>query len=119
MDREDPPSGLDRRSFLRALASAATGLGAVAGAGAAAVQAPLIDTHMHVWSGDLNRFPCAHPWERHVQPPKTPATVELLLGEMEQFHITHCVLVQTIYHGWDNRYLAQCVNAQPQHVRCH
>src|SRR5262249_44368118 len=44
-------------------------------------------------------------------------TVELLLDEMDKFGVTHCVLVQTISHGWDNSYLAQCVKAYPKRFR--
>ena len=63
--------------FLGALASSVTGLGAVRAVRAAAGQAPVIDTHMHVWSGDLDRYPFAHPWERKLKPPKTAAMAPL------------------------------------------
>lgn len=104
---------ITRRSFLGALATSAAALEA------ADNSSPIIDTHMHVWSGDLTRYPFAHPFEPGVRPPKTPATVDLLLREMDQFGVTHCVLVQTIYHGWDNRYLVECVKANPKRFRGH
>src|SRR5262249_2121630 len=62
---------------------------------------PIVDSHMHVWSDQLDRFPFAHPFEPKVKPPQIAATVELLLEEMDRSGITQCVLVQTIYHGWD------------------
>lgn len=74
----------------------------------------LIDSHMHVWSGDLVRFPFAHPYDAKFKAPKTAATVELLVDEMDKHGIAHCVLVQTICHGWDNSYLAACVKAHPK-----
>lgn len=74
---------------------------------------------MHVWSGDPKAFPFAHPYNPDYKPPKTAATVELLLKEMDDNGITHCVLVQTICHGWDNRYLAQCVKLSPKRFRGH
>lgn len=77
----------------------------------------VIDSHMHVWSDDLTRFPFAHPYEPKFKPPKTPASLELLLKEMDEHGVTHCVLVQTIYHGWDNGYLAKCLKAQPKRFR--
>src|SRR5258708_6899441 len=110
MNSRDQRCDIDRRSFLGALASSAAGLGADASAPAKlADKGPVIDTHMHVWSGDMERYPFAHPWERHLKPPKIAGTVELLQKEADEFGVTHCVLVQTIYYGWDNRYLASCV----------
>jgi predicted TIM-barrel fold metal-dependent hydrolase len=116
--------GISRRAFLTGLACSAAGAGlspAVpaqahqAGRGPAA--APLIDTHMHVWSDDPDRFPFAHPYEPKFKPPRVAATLELLRKEMDESGVRHCVLVQTIYHGWDNRYLAQCLKADPVRFR--
>ena len=36
---------------------------------------------------------------------------------MNQSGVDRCVLVQTISHGWDNRYLVHCVKAQPKRFR--
>lgn len=114
-------SEISRRTFLASAAGSAVGLGAAAatlvdqGAG----KAPVIDTHMHVWSGEPDRFPFAHPYEPGFKPPPIAATVELLVKEMDEFGISHCVLVQTIGHGWDNRYLVQCLKAHPKRFRGH
>lgn len=72
---------------------------------------------MHVWSDDPARFPFAHPYDPKFKLPKIAATVEMLLEEMDRFGITHCVLVQVIYYGWDNRYVAHCVKAHPKRFR--
>ncbi len=77
----------------------------------------LIDAHMHVWSDDPVRFPFAHPYEPKFVPPKIAASLAVLLEEMDQHRISHCVLVQTISHGWDNRYLAHCLKAYPKRFR--
>src|SRR5437867_1827678 len=77
----------------------------------------LIDSHMHVWSGDPARFPFAHPYEPKFMPPKIPATVEILIEEMDRYGVSHCVLVQTNSHGWDNRYLVECVKKHPKRFR--
>jgi predicted TIM-barrel fold metal-dependent hydrolase len=93
---------------------------ALAAAGQAAdrrPKPPIVDTHMHVWSDDLKRFPFAHPYEPKFKPPATAGTQELLLKEMDQFDIPYCVLVQVIYHGWDNRYVAHCVKTHPRRFR--
>src|SRR4029077_5933061 len=65
------------------------------------------------------RFPFEHPYDRKFKPPGIAATVELLVEEMDQNGIDYCVLVQTIYHGWDNRYTAHCVKAHPKRFRGH
>ncbi|MBM3834006.1 MAG: amidohydrolase [Verrucomicrobia bacterium] len=112
---------INRRSFLRFAppwAAASKSLADVL-ANEPAGKAPIIDTHMHVWSGDLDRYPLAHPYDARFKPPPIAATVELLLQEMEQFGMSHCVLVQTISHGWDNRYLVQCVKRDPKRFRGH
>jgi predicted TIM-barrel fold metal-dependent hydrolase len=77
----------------------------------------IIDAHMHVWSDDPVRFPFAHPYDPKFVPPKIPASVQLLVEEMDAHGITHCVLVQTISHGWDNRYLAHSLKAHPRRFR--
>lgn len=77
----------------------------------------VIDAHMHVWSDDPIRFPFAHPYEPKFVAPKIPASCQLLVDEMDEHGITHCVLVQTIYHGWDNSYLAHCLKAHPKRFR--
>jgi predicted TIM-barrel fold metal-dependent hydrolase len=77
----------------------------------------LIDSHMHVWSDDPVRFPFAHPYDPKFMPPKIPASVQLLVEEMDRHGVTHCVLVQTISHGWDNRYLAHCLKTHPKRFR--
>jgi len=108
----------NRRSFLGA--AVGTSLACTAAARAerkvAAPGSPL-DTHMHVWAGDLKAYPFAHPYQPNFKPPKTAATAELLIEEMNRFGLKRCILVQTIYHGWDNRYLVACLKAHPQRFR--
>src|SRR5215213_2839341 len=95
-------------------------LGALAPAGGAPVEpvkGPLIDTHMHVWSDDPVKFPFAHPYDPKYMPPKLAASLDRVVKEMDAHGVTHCVLVQTISHGWDNRYLAHCLKAHPRRFR--
>src|SRR5262245_49477552 len=107
---------LDRRDFLATLACAA-GATASFQASEGAGKPRLLDTHMHVWADDPRRFPFAHPYEKDFEPPRLAATVETLLKEMDASGVSHCVLVQVIYHGWDNRYLAHCLKAHPKRFR--
>ena len=120
MNTRDRRFEISRRNFLKSLAGSAAGISAAAvGSTADAAKPPIIDTHMHVWSGDLERYPFAHPWERNLKPPKNHATLDRVLKEMGEFEISNCILVQTIYNGWDNRYLAECVKTDPKRFRGH
>jgi len=115
----------NRRDCIKTIASAAASLTlpiatTTQGAnGAESERAPLpvVDTHMHVWSDDPRRFPFAHPYKPNFKQPPTPATMEMLLEDMDQNGVTHSILVQCIYHGWDNRYVAQCAKAHPSRFR--
>ena len=98
------PDSISRRAFLAALAVAPL----------AAPRSQVVDTHMHVWTNDVERFPFAHPYDPNFKPPAVAGTVEMLLDEMDSFAIGHAVLVQVIYYGWDNRYVAHCVKRYPR-----
>jgi len=78
---------------------------------------PVIDVHMHVWSDDPVKFPFAHPYNAKFTPPLIPASLDRVVKEMDELGVTHCVLVQTISHGWDNRYLFHCLKAHPKRFR--
>lgn len=111
---------MNRRTFLFSTARSTAALGAATALSShGAGKTPTIDTHMHVWSGDPERFPFAHPYDPKYKPPAIAATVELLVKEMDEFGVSHCVLVQTICHGWDNRYLVYCLQAHPRRFRGH
>jgi len=117
-----PIDSLTRRRFLAQSAAAAAVSAMPAHAIAArAVRPPVIDTHMHTWSGDPQKFPFDNPNSQtpHAVPNGTPGTAELLLEEMDQAGVTHCVLVQVIYHGWDNRYTEYCVKEYPARFKGH
>jgi predicted TIM-barrel fold metal-dependent hydrolase len=99
--------------FLLALIGLAPAGGAVEVPGTG----PVIDTHMHVWGDDPTKFPFAHPYDPKFAPPKLAASLDRVVREMDAHGVSHCVLVQTIYHGWDNRYLAHCLRADPDRFR--
>jgi predicted TIM-barrel fold metal-dependent hydrolase len=102
---------VSRRNFFAGLAATAVA------AQRALAKAPVVDTHMHVWSADTGRFPFEHPYETNFKPPPIAGTMEMLLKEMDQFGIDFSVLVQVIYYGWDNRYIAHCLKSQPRRFR--
>jgi len=82
---------------------------------------PIIDTHMHVWSNDPNRYPFPHPYEKDFAYRDVPheATVEMLVDDMDRYGCAHAVMVQVIYHGWDNSYVADCVKRYPDRLKAH
>lgn len=79
----------------------------------------IVDTHMHTWSGDLNRWPFAHPYGAKIKPPENPATVERLIQDLDANNVSNAVIVQTIFHGWDNTYTAYSVAQAPDRFKGH
>jgi predicted TIM-barrel fold metal-dependent hydrolase len=73
---------------------------------------------MHVWSDGKGCFPYAHPYAPGDKP-GTAGTVEMLLADMDRYGVSHAILVQMIHHGWDNRYVAQCVKDYPTRFKGH
>jgi predicted TIM-barrel fold metal-dependent hydrolase len=109
---------VDRRTFLTASA-AALAWAAARPAHPADAKRPIIDTHMHVWANDAQRYPFAHPYAKPYAGMPHEGTVEMLVDDMDRHGCTHCVLVQTICHGWDNTYLADCVRRYPARFKGH
>ena len=116
--------GVNRRQFAAGAAGGlmATGLHSLvteAEAAAPTHSPPVIDTHMHVWSGNLQRWPFDHPYDPAFKSKTTAATAEILVEEMDRFGVTHCILVQTIFHGWDNTYTVHCLKKYPDRFKAH
>jgi predicted TIM-barrel fold metal-dependent hydrolase len=63
----------------------------------------VIDSHLHVWSEDTDRYP------RSETP--FPAPPELLLEYMDEAGVDRAVFVLPNYYGYDNRYLVDTVQA--------
>ncbi len=66
------------------------------GSGALSARSPIVDTHMHVWPADSERFPFPHPYDTDFKPPPVAGTLEMLLEEMNLFGIDYAILVQAI-----------------------
>ncbi|MDX1945669.1 MAG: amidohydrolase family protein [Pirellulaceae bacterium] len=117
-----PSAHESRRRFL-AEAGAATAIASlqpcVRAADEKAAATPLIDTHMHVWAADARKYPFLHPYQADFRLPPHEATVEMLLEDMNREGCTHAVLVQVIYHGWDNAYVADCARLHPRRFKAH
>ena len=120
---------LSRRHFLSRLGGTTAALGALnavhgieSAVPSQAAAVPVVDTHMHVWSDGTGTYPFAYPYGDKVASPKagqTPATDAILIDDMNANGVTHSILVQVIYHGWDNTYVADCVKRFPDRFRGH
>ena len=67
----------------------------------------IIDSHLHVWSDDPERYPWAG------DGPTQDGSVELLLQTMERHGVDKACLVQSIHYLFDNRYTADCLARYP------
>lgn len=79
----------------------------------------VIDCHMHVWASDPQRYPFAHPYDKAYRGMPCAGTAEILIEDMDRHGCARCVLVQTICHGWDNSYLADCLQRYPARFKGH
>ena len=131
MRDDEPKHPVNRREFLESTGRFAAALG-WAGASLAPgcgpeeeppapAQRPVVDTHMHVWANDPVRYPFPHPYVPGFQYADVPAegTTEMLLEDMDRNGVTHSILVQVIYHGWDNSYVVDSLRAHPDRFRGH
>jgi L-fuconolactonase len=66
---------------------------------------PIVDSHLHVWSEDRERYP------RTDTPYR--ASPELLLDYMDEAGVDHAVIVLPMYYRYDNRYLADVLRQYP------
>jgi predicted TIM-barrel fold metal-dependent hydrolase len=114
-----PSPTLNRRALLKHAAVLGALPAALAAAGENQAKSPVIDTHMHVWANDPRRYPFPHPYLSDFAGAPHEATVEMLIDDMDRHGCTHAVLVQVIYHGWDNRYVADCVRRFPERFKAH
>jgi len=117
-------SCVTRRDFIATTAAASAGVAGLLVNGhtrAANSRAAVVDTHMHVWANNPKRYPFPHPYKRGFTTDDVPheATVEMLIKDMNQHHCTHAVLVQVIYHGWDNAYVLDCAKRYPARFKAH
>jgi predicted TIM-barrel fold metal-dependent hydrolase len=77
----------------------------------------LIDAHSHIWTPDTNRYPLA---EGKTKADLNPAsfTADELLATARPHGVKRVVLIQhQVYHGWDNGYLTDTAQKQPDVFR--
>lgn len=110
------PTLPNRREMLCGTLAAAAATSLTATTGSAAAESPkqrlIIDTHLEVWTLDP-KFPFNHPEAGANLNVKMAAPIENQVKQMEDFGLRYAVLVNPRYFGWDNSYIAHCVESYP------
>lgn len=71
-----------------------------------------VDSHVHIWTPDTQRYPLAAGWTVDaMQPPSF--TAEQLLAHARPAGVSRIVLVQMSFYGTDNRYLLDAIAEHP------
>lgn len=73
-----------------------------------------IDSHVHVWT--LGELPWTHNDDKTTQRPEYPGLVEDLIRYMDLNDIDRTVLIQCMYHGYDNSYMCDCLRRFPDRL---
>ncbi len=68
----------------------------------------IIDSHLHVWSDDYQRYPFAD-----GRTDAAPGSAELLLETMDAAGVDKAAIVQPIYYLYDNSYVADTLKKYP------
>jgi predicted TIM-barrel fold metal-dependent hydrolase len=69
-----------------------------------------IDAHTHLWRAT----PDYSPANKTIVSPASEVPVELLLEYMDEHDVGRAILVQPIFPGEDNGYVADCAGAHPE-----
>ncbi len=73
-----------------------------------------IDSHVHVWTDGAPPF--AHNDGMSTSRPDYPGLVEDLIAFMDLNGIDRTVLIQCMYHGYDNSYMCHCLERFPDRL---
>ena len=73
-----------------------------------------IDAHVHIWT--LGAPPFIHNDEMSTARPKYPGLVEDLIRFMDLNNIDRTVLIQCMYHGYDNSYMCDALRRFPDRL---
>lgn len=73
-----------------------------------------IDSHVHVWT--LGSPPFTHNDDMSTGRPEYPGLVEDLIRFMDLNKIDRTVLIQCMYHGYDNSYMCDCLRRFPDRL---
>lgn len=77
---------------------------------------PRIDSHLHLWTPDAERYPAATPPPEHLNKDGR-GTFENFVKLMDATRVSHAVVVQPINYGQDYTYLMTAMDAYPERLR--
>ena len=69
----------------------------------------IVDSHLHVWRAAESETTAV----RTIVPPQTDVPIELARQTMAEHRVERAVLVQPVFRGEDNSYVAQCARDDP------
>lgn len=69
----------------------------------------IVDAHLHVWRAAEGETPGVNT----IVSPQTDVPIELAGRTMLEHHVERAVLVQPVFRGEDNTYVADCASAEP------
>lgn len=69
----------------------------------------IVDAHLHVWQSAAGETPGVHT----IVPPQTNVPIEWANETLLQHEVQRAVLVQPVFRGEDNSYVADCAQAEP------
>ncbi|MDA0711831.1 MAG: amidohydrolase family protein, partial [bacterium] len=73
-----------------------------------------IDSHVHVWT--MGEPPFEHNNDMSPRRPDYPGLVEDLIRYMDLNRIDRTIMIQCMYHGYDNRYMCDCIRRFPDRL---
>ena len=73
-----------------------------------------IDSHVHVWT--MGAPPFVHSDAMSTARPEYPGLIEDLIRYMDLNQIDRTVLIQCMYHGYDNSYMCDCLRRFPDRL---
>jgi predicted TIM-barrel fold metal-dependent hydrolase len=81
--------------------------------------APRIDCHLHIWTGDEDKFPFnrdrggSPEFNRPPGPDGLCGTAELLLRAQAEVNVAGAMIVQPVHHGFDHSYITDTMRRYP------
>ncbi|CAK0835588.1 unnamed protein product [Prorocentrum cordatum] len=88
----------------------------MARAAAASAERKRIDTHLHLWTPDAERYPASKPIPENLNSDRR-GTFESFVKLMDETGISQAVVIQPINYGQDYRYLMAAMSAYPTRLK--
>ncbi|MBS7628312.1 amidohydrolase family protein, partial [Candidatus Bathyarchaeota archaeon] len=73
----------------------------------------IVDSHVHVWSLDFERYP----FYRYEHLKRMEASAELLLRCMDEAGVAGALIIQPIVYRFDHSYVTSCLRTWPERFK--